>query len=149
MSRSLRTVVSIPVGLLVAGLVLVSAQAATALFTGSDSATVTVTSAMMPGPGSLGVEQVNCRRNGSVEIELQWTATSASYATSYVVERSTSSSGSYARVAILPIGSLVFIDTSTALNTTTTYYYRVSALYMSWSAPSPLTPVTTLNKQCH
>lgn len=125
-------------------------QAARAIFTSATGATVTVASATMPGPGAPSAEQVNCRRGGGqVEIELQWSATSASYATAYTIERAAAGSSNYSPLATLPIGTLAYIDASASLNTTTTYSYRVSATYRSWSASSPAASVTTANKQCH
>jgi len=50
------------------------------------------------------------------------------------------------RVATVTMDTLALVDGS--LNSTTNYYYRVSATYLSWSAPSPVSQVTTLNKQC-
>jgi fibronectin type 3 domain-containing protein len=147
MRRSPRAYFLLPVLLLFVGLTLVGAEAARALFTTTaKGGPTTVATATMHGSNTLVAEQVNCRRNGPVEIELQWSSTSTSYATSYAVERAASVAGPFTRVATATIDTLTYVDGS--LNSTTNYYYRVSAMYLSWSAPSPVAQVTTLNKQC-
>jgi hypothetical protein len=92
--------------------------------------------------------QVNCRTNKTPEIEVSWSATSSTYASSYTVERATASAGPYSSVASVAIGQTSYIDKSAALGYSTTYYYRVVTVFYSWSATSTSASVKTLSKIC-
>jgi hypothetical protein len=133
--------------LLAAVLVLFGGRLALAAFTSDGQSSGTVGTATLAAPKSPSAAQINCQRNGAVEVGLAWSPTSSTYATSYTVERSTSAGGSYTTLASLPVGTGMYTDTSSTLATSTTYYYRVSALYMSWSATVQAS-LTTFNKQC-
>jgi hypothetical protein len=108
----------------------------------------TVSSATLSPATKLAVAQPNCRSGKGVELGLTWTATSSSYATSYAVERATSASGPFTLVASLPSTQAAYTDSSGSLAYSTTYYYRVSAVYRSWTAASTVSSIKTLNKFC-
>jgi hypothetical protein len=133
--------------LLLAGVtILLGGHLALAAFTGEAQSEATIATATLAPPKPVAAVQVNCQRNGAVEIELSWSPSSSSYVSSYSLERSNSATGSYAKLASVPSNTTSYTDTS-QLASTTTYFYRVSALYMSWSA-STTTSIGTLNKQC-
>jgi hypothetical protein len=128
---------------------LVSSQVALAVFnkTAAGGLTTIATSTLAPAT-LLTVSQVNCRNKKTPEIEVDWAATSSSYVTSYSVERATSSNGTYTLVATVLAEQTVYTDKSGSLGYSTTYYYRVSALYRSWSAVSTVKSVKTLSNSC-
>jgi hypothetical protein len=99
-------------------------------------------------PSNLKATQVNCRVNRSPEIQLGWTATESSYASGYAIERAAASAGPYTTVGSVALGTNSYTDTSGALAYSTTYYYRVSASFHSWSAASAVASVKTLSKSC-
>lgn len=135
------------VGLLVASLI--GAPRALALFSGAaKGGPLTVASPTMEPAGEVSATQLKCRTNHTPEIEVSWSGTSSSYATSYTVERATSSAGSYTALATLALTATSYTDTSASLGYSTTYYYRVSVLYHSWSATSAVASVRTLSKSC-
>jgi hypothetical protein len=109
---------------------------------------LTVATSTLAAPAKLSATEVNCRTNKTPEIEVSWSATSSSYATSYTIERATASSGPYTSVSGVAIGKTTYIDSSGALVYSTTYYYRVSTVYRSWSSTSAAASVKTLSKNC-
>jgi hypothetical protein len=109
---------------------------------------LTVGTSTLAAPGTVSAAQVNCRGNKTPEIEVTWSASSSSYATSYAVERATAGSGPYTPVASVAIGKATYLDSSVALAYATTYYYRVSTAYRSWSSASATASVKTLSKSC-
>ncbi len=136
-------------GLLLAVAVLVCAPMALAVFNKSAlGGPLTIATSTLAAPGKATATQVNCRNNKNPEIEVSWSATSSSYATSYSVERATVSAGPYTLVSSVPINDTSYIDKSASLVYSTTYYYRVSAVYHSWSATSTSASVKTLSKDC-
>lgn len=105
---------------------------------------LTVTSATLAAPGSVKATQVSCRTNKTPEIEVSWSATSSTYA----VERATASSGPYTSLGSVAIGETSYTDKSGSLGYSTTYYYRVSSVFHSWSTSSTSASVKTLSKFC-
>ncbi|HEY5286502.1 MAG TPA: hypothetical protein VIJ50_05315 [Solirubrobacteraceae bacterium] len=139
----------ISVALLVALVVLMSAQAAFGLFTAKAAGgSITLATATLSAPKSIKAAQTKCKSNHTPEILVEWTATSSAAATEYAIERSTSSNGPYAEVASLPISQHSYTDSSSQLGYSTTYYYRVSVTVESWSAASSSVSVKTLGKLC-
>ncbi len=131
-----------------AGAVLVSAPDTLALLTDSaQGGPETVSSGSVAAPTGVASAQVNCRVNKSPEVTVTWTASSSGYITSYEVERSTSINGSYMALGSVSASKTSFTD-SESLGYSTTYYYRVSAAYRSWSAPSSVSSLKTFNKNC-
>jgi hypothetical protein len=132
-----------------AAVALASAQVALAVF--NKTATggpLTVATATFAAPGKPAATEVNCRSNKTPEIEVAWSATSSSYASAYAVERATASAGPYTSVSSVPIGETAYTDKSASLAYSSTYYYRVSAVYHSWNASSTSGSVRTLSKFC-
>ena len=128
---------------------LASAQLALATFSKAVAGgPLTVITATLAPAGSLTSTQTNCRTNKSPEIYVNWNATSSSYVTSYAVERATASAGPYTSVSTVPAAETDYTDSSGSLGYSTTYYYRVKAVYRSWSATSTVASVKTLNKNC-
>jgi hypothetical protein len=144
-----RSRISVAILAFLAGAMLAGAHVALAVF--NDPAPggplTLITATLSPAKG-VAATQVNCRLNKSPEIEMTWTATSSTYATSYTVERATASAGPYTSVASVTIGKTSYTDTSGTLASSTTYYYRVAAVYRSWSASSTVASVKTLSKVC-
>lgn len=134
---------------LMAAALLLSAQAALAVFskavTGGPLAVATTT---LSPPSGVSLTQANCRTNKVGEIDVAWSATSSGYASTYTVERATASSGRYTAVGSVPIAQTTYADSSGSLEYSTTYYYRVSAIYHSWSATSTAASIKTLDKFC-
>jgi hypothetical protein len=134
---------------LFAAAALASAQVALAVFDKAASGgPLTVKTATLSPPGGVSATQVNCRNNKPVEIEVAWSATSSGYATSYTVERATAGGGPYTALSSVEIGKTSYTDSSGSLAYSTTYYYRVSAVYRSWSATSTSASVKTLSRLC-
>ena len=134
---------------LVATAMLAGAQVALAVFTHTATGgPLTVATATLAPAKGLAAVQVNCRTNKTPEIEVSWTATSSTYATSYTVERATLSTGPYTAVGSVAIGKTSYTDKSASLTYSTTYYYRVAAVYESWSATSTAASVKTLDQLC-
>ena len=109
---------------------------------------LTVATSTLAAPGKAAATQVNCHINKSPEVEVRWSATSSSYASTYMVERATASVGPYTAVSSVPIGETAYTDKSASLAYSSTYYYRVSAVYRSWNAVSTSGSVKTLGKSC-
>jgi hypothetical protein len=131
-------------GLIVAWmLTLLFAQTALALFTKAvTGGPLTVASATLVAPSKTAALQSGCRNGKTPEVEVSWAATTSAFATSYSLERATKSSGPYSLVASVLIGTLAHVDTS-SLSASTTYYYRVSSIFKSWSATSLSASVKT------
>jgi fibronectin type 3 domain-containing protein len=140
---------SAAVSVLVAIALLASAQAALAVFNKAvlGGPLTVATSTLAPAKG-VTATQVNCRLNKNPEIEVEWTATSSTYASTYNVERATASAGPYTAVDSVPIGETSYTDKSGSLGYSTTYYYRITVVDHSWSAPSTVVSVKTLGKIC-
>jgi hypothetical protein len=136
-------------GLLLAIAVLVCAPMALAVFNKSAlGGPLTVSTSTLAAAGEVNATQSNCRANKGVEIGVTWSATSSSYATSYTVERATASSGPYTSMGSVEISKRSYTDSSGSLAYSTTYYYRVSVVYRSWSTASTVDSVKTLSKYC-
>jgi hypothetical protein len=134
---------------LVAIAMLAGAQIALAVFTHTAmGGPLTVASSTLSPATGVNAGQVNCRNNKTPEIEVTWSPTSSSYATSYTVERATASGGPYTSVDSVEIGKLSYIDSSGSLAYSTTYYYRVRVVYHSWSTTSTVASMKTLSKYC-
>jgi hypothetical protein len=144
-----RTHISAAILALVATAVLASAQVALAVFshTATGGPLTVATSTLTPAKG-VTATQVNCRTNKNPEIEVSWTATSSTYATSYTIERATASAGPYTSLGSVAIGKTSYTDKSASLTYSTTYYYRVAAVYASWSATSTTASIKTLDQIC-
>jgi hypothetical protein len=144
-----RTHISAAILALVAIAMLASAQVALAVFshTATGGPLTVATSTLTPAKG-VTATQVNCRTTKNPEIEVSWTATSSTYATSYTIERATASTGPYTAVSSVAIGKTSYTDKSASLTYSTTYYYRVAAVYASWTATSTTAQVKTLDQLC-
>jgi hypothetical protein len=141
--------ISIVVGALLVAAMLTSAQVALAVFSKAvTGGPLTLVTATFSAPGGLTATQTNCRTNRSPEIYVDWNATSSSYVTSYTVERATASAGPYTSAGTVTSPETAYTDSSGSLGYSTTYYYRVKAVYHSWSATSTVASVKTLNKSC-
>lgn len=126
---------------------LVCAPLALAIFTRSvTGGPLTISTATLSPPSEVKASQVNCKINKSPEIKVEWAA--PEWVSSYVVERATSSAGPYTTLATLTATQTSYTDTSASLAYSTTYYYRVSLTYDSWSATSASASVKTSNKNC-
>ncbi|MGA8363073.1 MAG: hypothetical protein WB709_00980 [Solirubrobacteraceae bacterium] len=88
-----------------AGAMLAGAHVALAVFNdpAASGPLTLITATLSPAKG-VTLAQVNCRTNKNPEIEVEWTATSSAYATSYTVERATTSAGPYTSIASVAIG---------------------------------------------
>jgi hypothetical protein len=129
--------------------ILALAPAALAVFTHTASGgPLQVATSKLAPPTAITATQINCKGLENPEIEVTWSATSSTYATAYTVERATASAGPYTSLASMPFAQTAYADQSSALANSTTYYYRVSATYRSWSATSAVTSLTTFNKHC-
>ena len=147
--RPRRTHISAAILALLAIAMLASAQVALAVFTHTATGgPLTLVTATLSPPKGVSVTQVNCRVNKNPEIEVSWTATSSTYATSYTVERATASAGPYSSLGSVAIGKTSYTDKSASLTSSTTYYYRVVAVYASWTATSTAASVKTLDQLC-
>jgi hypothetical protein len=144
-----RTHISAAILALLVIAMLASAQVALAVFThtATGGPLTVATSTLAPAKG-VTAAQINCRTNKTPEIEVSWTATSSTYATSYTVERATASAGPYTSLGSVAIGKTSYTDKSASLTYSTTYYYRVAAVYASWTATSTTASVKTLNSLC-
>jgi hypothetical protein len=147
--RLARQHVSVTILVLVTVAMLASAQIAVAVFTHTATGgPLTVVTSRLAAPGGVSATQVSCRTNKSPEIEMSWIATTSTYASSYTIERATASAGPYTVLGSVAIGETSYTDKSGSLNYSTTYYYRVVAVYHSWSATSTTASVKTLSKSC-
>lgn len=147
--RLRRRHISAAVSVLLAVAMLASAQVALAVFTHTATGgPLTLATATLSPPTDMTATQVNCRTNKNPEIEVSWTATTSTYASSYTVERATASAGPYTALGSVAIGKTSYIDKSVSLGYSTTYYYRVTTVYGSWSATSTVASVKTLSKLC-
>jgi hypothetical protein len=144
-----RTIASCAIATLLAMAALVCSPLALAVFNKSTTGgPLTVASSTLAAPTNFAAVQVACHAGKSIEINLTWTATSSSYATSYVVERSTASSDSYATIGTVPTSKTSYTDSESSLAPSTVYYYRVSTAYHSWIATSTAASLKTSNKSC-
>ncbi len=145
----LRSRISVAVLAFLTGATLAGAHVALAVFNdpAAGGPLTLITATLAPSKG-VTAAQVNCRLDKSPEVEVAWTATTSTYATSYTLERATASAGPYTSVASVAIGKTAYIDKSNALESSSTYYYRVAAVYRSWSTSSSSISVKTLSKFC-
>jgi hypothetical protein len=128
-------------------LMLTFSQVALGVFTHAVSAgPLTVASATMTAPSKLASSQLTCKSGKAPEVQVSWSAGSE-FATSYSVERATASAGPYTVLGSVTSEHLSYIDSSSP-GYSTTYYYRASAVYRSWSKASTYTSVKTLSKFC-
>ncbi len=137
-------IVAVLVAVLLAG-----AQVALAVFTRTAAGgPMTVATSTLSPATAVEANQVNCRTNKSPEVEVSWSASSSGYATSYAVERATSSNGSYTSLGSVSASATSYLDKSGSLGYSTTYYYRVTVAYRSWSVASSADSVKTLGRYC-
>ena len=141
--------ISVAISSLLAVAMLATAQVALAVFThtATGGPLTLVTATLSPATG-VTATQISCRTNKTPEIEVSWTATSSTYASSYEVERAMASAGPYTSLASVAIGKTSYTDKSASLGYSTTYYYRVVTVYASWSAVSTVASVKTLDQLC-
>ncbi len=146
---SLRSHATVAILAFLTGAMLAGAHVALAVFNDPASGgPLTLITATLSPAKEVTPAQVNCRTNKNPEIELDWSATNSTYATAYTIERATASAGPYISVASVTIGQTSYTDKSGTLSSSTTYYYRVAAVYRSWSALSTAASVKTLSKFC-
>lgn len=136
--------------MLVLAVALLCAPVALAAFTHTASGgPLTMVSGTLSPASGVSAAQAKCHTNHTPEIEISWSATSSSYATSYTVERATASAGPYTALTSIALGGATsYTDTSGSLGYSTTYYYRVAVVFHSWSATSATTSIRTLSKSC-
>jgi hypothetical protein len=128
---------------------LAGAQAALAVFSATAvGGPLTVATSTLSPAKSVVPTQLSCHVGKAPEIAVTWSATSSSYATSYTVERATATVGPYTALGSVAVGKTSYTDSSGSLGYSTTYYYRVTAVYRSWSATSTSASVKTLSKSC-
>jgi hypothetical protein len=140
---------SAAVSALLAIAMLASAQIALAVFNKTVvGGPLTVASSTLSSATGINASQVNCRIDKTPEIEVTWSATSSTYASTYTVERATASAGPYTALASVAISKTSYTDKSGLLQYSTTYYYRVTTVYDSWSATSTVASVKTLSALC-
>ncbi len=127
--RPTRRHISAAVLALVTIALLASAQAALAVFnkTVLGGPLTVATSTLAPAKG-VTATQINCRLNKNPEIEVSWSATSSTWASTYTVERATAGAGPYTAAGSVPIGETSYTDKSGSLGYSTTYYYRVAVV---------------------
>jgi hypothetical protein len=123
-------------------------QLAQALFsaTATGGPQTLASSTLAPATG-LSASQLECHKSRSPEVALKWSASSSEYATSYAVERATAKSGPFTTLATVAVTQRSYTD-GASLGYSTTYYYRVSAVFQSWSSPSAIASATTPSKTC-
>jgi len=84
---------------------------------------------------------------GHDAVNLTWTATTSTWATSQQVYRGTASGGPYSAVGgALSVSATSFTDTSVSFSTT--YYYVIAALRNSWRTNSSEVSITTKSAIC-
>jgi hypothetical protein len=141
--------ISVAISSLLAIAMLASAQIALAVFNKTVvGGPLTVASSTLSSATGINASQVNCRIDKTPEIEVTWSATSSTYASTYTVERATASAGPYTALASVAISKTSYTDKSGLLQYSTTYYYRVTTVYDSWSATSTVASVKTLSALC-
>jgi hypothetical protein len=146
--RSRRQGTTAAILVLLAGAMLLSAQVALAVFTHTaGGGPLTVATATLAAPGSVKATQASCKISKAPEVEVTWSATTSTYTTSYTVERATVSSGPYTSLGSVAMGETSYTDKS-SLSYSTTYYYRASSVFHSWTATSGSTSAKTLSKSC-
>ena len=147
--RLRRRHISAAVSVLLVIAMLTGAQVALAVFThtATGGPLTVATPTLAPAKG-LAAAQVNCHIDKSPEIEVSWSATSSTWASTYTVERATASAGPYTSVASVAINKTSYTDKSASLGYSTTYYYRVAAVYASWTTTSTAASVKTLDQLC-
>jgi cellulose 1,4-beta-cellobiosidase len=79
--------------------------------------------------------------NSPVQVTLNWTATTSTWATNQEVLRATSSGGPYTVIATVSRTATSYVDSG--LNNWTTYHYRVRATRNLWVATSGTASATT------
>jgi hypothetical protein len=127
---------------------LVFTSLAIAQFTRTASASLPLSSTTLAPPTALSPVQTNCKNSKPPEITVTWTATTSAFATGYTVERAPAAGGPFATVATLASGTTSTVDPDLTLAYTTTYFYRVSSTFHSWTGTSAVASVTTLNNKC-
>ena len=128
-------------------LTLTFSQVALGVFTHAASGgPLTVASATMTAPSKLAAAQLACKSGKAPEVQVTWSAGSE-FATSYAVERASAAAGPYTVLGSVTSAHLSYTDSS-SLGYSTTYYYRTSSVYRSWSTASTYTSVKTLSKFC-
>jgi hypothetical protein len=134
---------------LLAGLSAGSSIAVSATFT---KATTPVAAAMSSGTlaSPTGVTAVNgaCAILSSTKVDLTWTASASTFATGYVILRSTTSGSGYTSIgSVSGRSTTTFTDSTSAFSTT--YYYVVRATRNNWlSANSNQASIATPTVLC-
>ncbi|HUN79318.1 MAG TPA: fibronectin type III domain-containing protein [Solirubrobacteraceae bacterium] len=123
-------------------------QLAQALFsaTATGGPQTLASSTLAPATG-LSASQLECHKSKSPEVALKWSASGSEYVSSYAVERAAAKSGPFTTLATVQATQRSYTD-GASLGYSTTYYYRVSAVLDSWTAPSATASVTTSSKSC-
>lgn len=132
----------------VAALLLLAGGAAALFSAQATGGPTQIVAATMLPPSLTSVTQVSCRTNKTPSIEVSWSASESSYVSGYSVERASASAGPYTVLESLAGSARSYTDSSATLGYSTTYYYRVSASFHSWSAASKAVSVKTLSKSC-
>jgi hypothetical protein len=127
---------------------LVFTSLAIAQFTNTVSRALPLSSTTLAPPTAVSPTQTNCRNSKPPEITIAWTATPSAFATGYVVERAPAAGGPFATIATLASGTTSTVDPDLTLAYTTTYFYRVSSTFHSWTGTSTVASVTTLSNKC-
>jgi hypothetical protein len=134
---------------LLIGLSIDSSPAVSASFTSVTApVSVVMSSGTLASPTGVTAVRGTCTILSSTKVNLSWTATASTFATGYVILRSTTSGGGYVSLgAVSGRSTTTFIDSTPAFSTT--YYYVVRATRNNWvSANSNEASVTTPSVLC-
>lgn len=127
-----------------------TATTADALFTDPDSASHTLSTAVLEPASGLTVAHGPCVPALSVSALLNWTPTSSTWADGYEIRRATGAGGPFTTVGTVSGRSTTtYTDTSVLLLFSTTYRYTVRATKQGWrSADSEVVTFTTKSALC-
>lgn len=143
--RSSRHIVLAAVALVVC---LFEATAASALFTDRTTAELTLRTATLEPPTSVGATPGTCTVGVSDAIVLTWTASAMTAVTGYDILRAAASTGPYSSIGTVT-GRTVETYTDTPLAFATTYHYVIRSIKESWrSVQTAPVSLTTRSSQC-
>jgi len=110
---------------------------AAAHFVDGDSASLSVSTAILEPPTAPGTSPGDCTSEGDA-IVVTWTASTSAVVTGYEILRSTASGGPFSVVGTAT-GNATQTFTDSPLAFSTTYYYVVRAVKDSWRSPETST----------
>lgn len=107
-----------------------------------------VATATLAAPASASAVNGLCVVAVSRAVTVSWTITDSAFADGYLVRRATAAGGPYTTIATVSLRATV-THSDTAVEPSTTYYYRIQATKLAWqSADSPTASVTTPSLVC-